>query len=355
MTTRAFAYYRLPHQQEIHLVRQCGEAAPVSGGFSALDGVRGFVIAPFCLSDDCPMCWILPDEERLSDMRDESLMRTWCDEACADMSGMRHGVPTEDARTEYGRSFNRFHQAVCQGRFEKLVLARQDTQRDRGAHPVTLFLRACQCYPRMFISLFYTPQCGLWLTATPELLLEREADAWHTVALAGTMRNQDMDTPVWSMKNRGEQLIVADYVARLLGGFADSICQTEPQTVHAAHLLHLRTDFRFTLREDVSVGSLVEALHPTPAVCGLPKEAARAFILEQEPCRRRYYSGFAGPCLIKDICQRSIFQTVFHTMLIPLVCQVLANLNALKSLINPVIRIAETFIITQCLLDTQLI
>lgn len=295
MTTRAFAYYRLPHQQEIHLVRQCGETAPVSGGFSALDGVRGFVIAPFCLSDDCPMCWIQPDEERLCDTPDEPMMRAWCDEACAEMDVVGDCVLSDDVRMEYSRSFNSFHQAVCQGRFEKLVLARQDVQRDHGAHPVILFLRACECYPRMFISLFYTPQCGLWLTATPEILLEREDEAWHTVALAGTMRNHDNDTPVWSMKNRGEQLIVSDYVARLLGGFADSISQTEPQTTHAAHLLHLRTDFRFTLREGVSVGSLVEALHPTPAVCGLPKEAARAFILGQEPCRRHYYSGFSGP------------------------------------------------------------
>ncbi len=208
MTTRAFAYYRLPLQHDIHLVRQCGESAPVSGGFSALDGVRGFVIAPFCLSDDCPMCWIQPDEERLCDTPDEPMMRAWCDEACAEMDVVGDCVLSDDVRMEYSRSFNSFHQAVCQGRFEKLVLARQDVQRDHGAHPVTLFLRACECYPRMFISLFYTPQCGLWLTATPEILLEREAEAWHTVALAGTMRNHDNDTPVWSMKNRGEQSVV---------------------------------------------------------------------------------------------------------------------------------------------------
>jgi isochorismate synthase len=39
---------------------------------------------------------------------------------------------------------------------------------------------------------------------------------------------------------------------------------------------------------------LLNLLHPTPAVAGLPKEEARRFILENEGYPRRYYSGFAG-------------------------------------------------------------
>ena len=44
-----------------------------------------------------------------------------------------------------------------------------------------------------------------------------------------------------------------------------------------------------------ALGKVVDALHPTPAVCGLPKAEAMLFIARHEGIRRDYYSGFAGP------------------------------------------------------------
>jgi isochorismate synthase len=42
------------------------------------------------------------------------------------------------------------------------------------------------------------------------------------------------------------------------------------------------------------IGNLLQALHPTPAVCGLPKREAFDFIVRNEHTSRRYYSGFMG-------------------------------------------------------------
>ncbi len=39
---------------------------------------------------------------------------------------------------------------------------------------------------------------------------------------------------------------------------------------------------------------MIKKLHPTPAVCGLPKEAAKQFILENESYHRKFYTGFLG-------------------------------------------------------------
>ena len=63
---------------------------------------------------------------------------------------------------------------------------------------------------------------------------------------------------------------------------------------YAGALSHLKTDFQFSLKDNKGLGDLLKVLHPTPAVCGLPKEEAYRFILQNEGYDRRYYSGFIG-------------------------------------------------------------
>lgn len=62
----------------------------------------------------------------------------------------------------------------------------------------------------------------------------------------------------------------------------------------AGALSHLKTDFHFSLNDSQRLGDLLKLLHPTPAVCGLPKEEAYRFILDNEGYDRSYYSGFIG-------------------------------------------------------------
>ena len=87
---------------------------------------------------------------------------------------------------------------------------------------------------------------------------------------------------------------MATYVIETLEQFASRIGEEGTRTVRAGHLVHLRSDFNFTLPDTNHLGSLLQALHPTPAVCGLPKREAWQFILRNEYAPRRYYSGFAG-------------------------------------------------------------
>jgi isochorismate synthase len=113
------------------------------------------------------------------------------------------------------------------------------------------------------------------------------------MALAGTM--PFAENIGWSDKNIQEQRYVATYITEKLEHFSSDISEQGPRTVRAGHLAHLRSDFLFTLNDVNRLGSLIEALHPTPAVCGLPKEEAFRFILDNEHNDRRYYSGFMGP------------------------------------------------------------
>ena len=99
---------------------------------------------------------------------------------------------------------------------------------------------------------------------------------------------------LWSDKNREEQQLVTDYIRTCLQPFAMEITESEPYTTRAAHLAHLRTDFRFLLKDRQRLGTFLTAFHPTPAVCGIPKDKAQQFILSNEQLNRGYYSGFSG-------------------------------------------------------------
>jgi isochorismate synthase len=153
----------------------------------------------------------------------------------------------------------------------------------------------------MFIALVETEKSGCWLTATPEILLDGEGQNWRTIALAGTMKlegdqlNGEGESLRWSTKNIQEQRIVATYIMECLEQFTGEIREEGPRTVRAANLVHLRSDFTFSLSDNQHLGCLLHTLHPTPAVCGLPKREAFQFIVKNEHTPRRYYSGFMGP------------------------------------------------------------
>jgi isochorismate synthase len=108
----------------------------------------------------------------------------------------------------------------------------------------------------------------------------------------------------WSTKNVQEQHYVATYLSEQLRPFVCDLHEEGPCTVRAANLVHLRSDFTFTLLNNARVGDVLQALHPTPAVCGLPKDEAFDFILHHEHTPRQYYSGFLGPLNIPATTQQ---------------------------------------------------
>ena len=165
------------------------------------------------------------------------------------------------------------------------------------------FMKACRMYPRLFVALVYTPQSGMWLMATPEILLKGEQGKMQTMSLAGTQKAEPSrtiaDYPIegveWSLKNREEQQYVTDYIEDCIRAFSDDYQLKGPYTTMAANLYHLRTDITFLLRDEGRLGDVIHTLYPTPAVCGIPKDEARRFILQHEHQSRKYYSGFVGP------------------------------------------------------------
>jgi isochorismate synthase len=99
-----------------------------------------------------------------------------------------------------------------------------------------------------------------------------------------------------SSKDRHEHQLVVEQIVEDLRPFARRLrCEREPQVVTTASLHHLSTRIEGTLRDpQVSALRLALALHPTPAVCGSPTQAARDFITEREGFDRSYFTGTLG-------------------------------------------------------------
>lgn len=293
----SYAIFRLPHEDHATLIRQTdGEPAEYLS-CAELNGRRGFVVAPFQISERQPVLLIRPD----------SIETVPCEESeesggqVFDCSQCRVNQVTCPSDSHYVIDFANFHAQLVSGAFRKIVLARcADEESPDVIPPMQLFHRACMLYPRMFIALVSTPKSGCWLTATPEILLEGTTVAWRTIALAGTMKLEgehlsgEGETLTWSTKNIQEQRIVATYITECLERFTGEFHEEGPRTVRAANLVHLRSDFTFSLPDNLHLGDLLHTLHPTPAVCGLPKRDTFEFITHNEHTPRRYYSGFMG-------------------------------------------------------------
>ena len=290
----AFALYRLPRDGHCTLVGQNGVPSRLTSLEQLGDGC-GFVIAPFTASDDMPALLLAPDDVRQFDCNNVAVI----DDYLPFYMDSGHLALNTVDREVYHEDFCRFQRAFSATGIQKLVLARCADVGHKGTHPTALFARACELYPDAFVTLFSAPHCGTWLMATPEVLLAHGGGRWHTMALAGTMRYSD-EALSWSEKNIQEQAYVARYIKDCLDLYSNDVEMTAPYTTRAGILAHLRTDFSFTMTDQARLGALLNALHPTPAVCGFPKLESHRFILENETVDRSYYSGFSGPLHLGD-------------------------------------------------------
>ncbi len=153
-------------------------------------------------------------------------------------------------------------------------------------------------YTDAFINLFHLPGVGTWCGASPETLLKVVDNSFITEALAGTrLANENNGNPLWSMKEREEQQLVSEFIESLLSELGiHNYKKTGPVSIEAGAVVHLQTKFEIPITsQGQKEGKLIAGLHPTPAVCGLPKADAFLLIQKAEQHQRRYYTGFLGP------------------------------------------------------------
>lgn len=296
---RSFALWRIPGESP-RFAMQASGSARLLYHIEELDEQSGFVIAPFHVSEHYPIVLIRPDIQEIPH-EEELVPSAWHNSFITEKQKFHSSetiVPyLGNQKEDYTRRFNTFIEPLRRKQFEKLVLSRNQTiPADRaGFSPAAAFYKAIERYKYSYVYLCHTPTTGTWLGCTPEIILSGENGEWHTVALAGTQPLQNGELPAeWDDKNREEQEYVAFYIRKQLQASGIQPTETAPAPVRAGELSHLKSDFSFPLPDNKKLGELLKRLHPTPAVCGLPKEEAYRFIRQNEGYDRGYYSGFIG-------------------------------------------------------------
>ena len=201
------------------------------------------------------------------------------------------------------------------GIFKKVVVSRREKV-ETQLEAISIFKTLLKKYKNAFVYLWFHPETDTWMGATPETLLSVERNRFSTMALAGTQAFIDTTDVEWGEKEKEEQQIVTDFILDSLKEVGIEQVETAgPYTARAGNLLHLRTNIIGSLgpsrgaehqrSESSNLKQIVKALHPTPAVCGLPREAAKKFILENENYDREFYTGFLGELNLKTEIKRN--------------------------------------------------
>ncbi|MEX0967752.1 MAG: chorismate-binding protein [Bacteroidia bacterium] len=190
----------------------------------------------------------------------------------------------------------------------KVVLSR--TERwplPPGFDPWKLFLQLIKRHPDAFVALISLPEYGTWIGASPELLLRVEQQGLETMAMAGTKPVAGADT--FTDKERKEQQMVLDFILEKMEAQKVTGKATLAEIVQAGNILHLRS--RITSETTENWRQLLEALHPTPAICGTPAFEANEYIRQNEGYDRELYGGFWGPVTEEN---RAMFYVNLRTM-----------------------------------------
>jgi len=321
----SFALWRKPNSSQLAYIQDFSQS-PRRVSLQLEDLPAGFIVHPFADQADKKAFFIQGDRyEKLSldsPLNQEDLPQ-W-------IQASRESLPTPElkrriaalvgnlsALSNEGDSQNKEHvlqvvakgiQAIEAGSLEKIVAARTKmiplpTEFDLGKTLAKLL----SSYPHSFVNFFHLPGIGTWMGASPEVLIETKGDYFYTMSLAGTQPAQG-DNPLksaaWTQKEIEEQALVSRYIVDCFKTIRLREYEEHgPKTVLAGNLLHLRSDFRVNTQTTgfSNLGSvMLGLLHPTSAVCGMPRKEALNFLKTEEGWDRNFYAGFLGPVGIEQ-------------------------------------------------------
>lgn len=292
-----FVSYRKPKKKAIDFLTQDDDNLHFVNDYKE----RGFVFAPF---DQSRPAVIIPFNPLFFSVYKDV-------EVSMKVPRIKKDTVLEASKNSHIDLVSKGIESIDAGLLTKVVLSRKQEVEINGMDAVQLFQNLLAGYPNAFCYIWYHPKVGLWLGATPETLLNIKNDRLYTMALAGTQSFKGTLNVDWGEKEIEEQQLVTDFVVRGLKsaiGSQKGIDVSKAMTVRAGSLLHLQTTIKTDLRAGNGlVAKLLSEIHPTPAVCGFPKNEARRFIAENEGYDREYYTGFLGGLNLNSISESSLF------------------------------------------------
>lgn len=194
--------------------------------------------------------------------------------------------------------------AIGAGEFKKIVLARAlDLKANQVFHPLEILNTLRERYADCYAFSIANGEGQSFIGASPERLVSLRAGRLNIDVLAGTAprgatASEDAQLGrglLGSAKDRREHGYVYESIRRRLGQLgveAPEICQ--PSLKKLQNVQHLHVDLEAELPEGAHLMDFVAALHPTPAVGGMPRETAVPRIRDLEPFERGLYAGAVG-------------------------------------------------------------
>ena len=279
-----FVVYRKPNEASVSALLQNKDDIFYAEDFTE----KGFVFSPF---DDSENTILIPLEYSETIFLNDLIPET-----------SKQDIVTSIKSSPVSSKSKEFHinlikkgvEAIKNDVFKKVVLSRPEPVNYSETNPISIFRKLLNKYKSAFVYCWYHPKVGLWLGATPETLIKIEGNRFSIMALAGTQDYKGTLDVVWQNKEKQEQKFVTDFIVDNLKPSIESFKISDVKTVKAGNLLHLKTIVSAHLKSNVNLEQVIKALHPTPAVCGLPKLSAKQFILKNEGYNREFYTGFLG-------------------------------------------------------------
>lgn len=319
------AFWRLPNTGEIHILISFDKAQKLDKvDFEEL--AKGFVIAPFdnvhnphlfiksdlhiAFDFDEVSCHFDFNKEKPSH-REEVFIDSFfhrLDNLEQTPSYHKNASTKTAVLPDYEEYVDKCVNAIKSEQVQKVVPARYvEIGLKADFDVIDQFMKLGKTYPNAFISLTSIPGTGTWMGATPEVLIEQHGDVFKTVALAATQKRdpeKSISETAWNQKEIEEQAMVSRYIINCFKKIRlREFEEKGPKTVVAGNLLHLKTDYRVNMAETnfSELGTvMLELLHPTSAVAGMPKATALGMIKEWEGFDREFFSGFLGPVHIDE-------------------------------------------------------
>lgn len=285
-----FVIYRKPGEIKLHLIVQAGSDLNYLEDYSQ----KGFILAPF-QSDVRPII-IYPDQlQDFDHIMEEPETNLLSEKVLGETI----------SKKEYIALVSKAVETIKNGKLKKVVVSRKISF-PLTELPIYTFYKLLAKHTNAFCYLWYHPAVGIWLGASPELLLSINGNYLKTFSLAGTMVNTYGSEPDWGIKEIEEQQYVTNYILDQLSNISIHAATGPAQSIRAGSLWHLKSEITARLNNH-SLENIIQSLHPTPAVCGLPKDEAMRFIAECEDYNRQFYTGYLGELNLNESGSADLF------------------------------------------------
>lgn len=285
LANKGFVIYKEPGKTQLHYL----------SGKNNLNAEEGFAFYPFNNSSEKP-CFITAEKQlKVDDLNELRLgLELSAGKNVDDALLVNTGNSTTDL-SSYQSAFSQIKTAIENKTISKAILSKVVNHPFSLSQLDDLLNNLFAKYTTAFCYVFYHETTGLWIGASPEIILKQDKNRFTTTSLAGTKTSKNTQ---WGSKELDEHKIVTEYIYSKLKEKELSVSVEDLTTIQAGAIFHLQQTITFQsaknniTKEDLF--QLINLLHPTPAIAGFPKNEALSVIKSVENHDRKYYCGFLG-------------------------------------------------------------